>query len=129
MSWLILVLAGLLEIVWALDLAYTHGFTRPLPSVLTVAALIGSIWLLAIATKTLPIGTAYAVWVGIGAIGGMVLLGEPATATRLIFLALLITSIIGLELTTPTTHEAHEPQSPDTQAHASSASETAAPRR
>lgn len=103
MSWFVLVLAGLLEIIWALGLKYTQGFTRPLPSVLTVAALIGSIWLLATATKTLPLGTAYAVWVGIGVLGttlgGMWLLGEPASTGRLLLLALLIVSIAGLKLT------------------------------
>lgn len=103
MSWFVLVLAGLLEIVWALGLRFTQGFTRPLPSALTLAALVGSIWLLALATKTLPLGTAYAVWVGIGVLGttlgGMWLLGEPATPSRLLLLALLVASIAGLKLT------------------------------
>lgn len=103
MSWIILIAAGLLEIVWALGLKYTYGFTRPLPSALTIAAIVGSMWLLATATKTLPIGTAYAVWVGIGvvgtALGGIVLMGEPASAPRLTLLALLVFSIIGLKMT------------------------------
>jgi quaternary ammonium compound-resistance protein SugE len=103
MSWFILIAAGLLEIVWALGLKYTHGFTRPLPSALTIAAIAGSMWLLATAAKTLPIGTAYAVWVGIGAVGtalgGIVLMGEPASVGRLTLLALLVLAIIGLKIT------------------------------
>lgn len=103
MSWLLLVVAGLLEIVWALGLKYTHGFTRPLPSALTIAAIVASLWLLGHAAKTLPIGTAYAVWVGIGAVGtalgGMLMLGEPVSATRLSLLALLVVSLVGLKLT------------------------------
>lgn len=105
MPWLVLVVAGCLEVVWALGLKYTHGFTRPLPSVLTVIAIIGSMWLLGVATKTLPIGTAYAVWVGIGAvgtaIGGMVLLGEPVSLVRIGLLAMLVGAILGLKLTAP----------------------------
>lgn len=105
MSWFVLILAGLLEIVWALGLERTHGFTRPLPSLITVAALAGSIWLLAIATRTLPLGTAYAVWVGIGVLGttlgGMLLLGEPASLIRLLLLGLLLAAIVGLKLTAP----------------------------
>ena len=103
MSWLLLVVAGLLEIFWALGLKYTHGFTRPLPSALTIAAIVASLWLLGHAARTLPIGTAYAVWVGIGAVGtalgGMLMLGEPVSATRLSLLALLVASIVGLKLT------------------------------
>jgi quaternary ammonium compound-resistance protein SugE len=105
MSWFVLILAGLLEIVWALGLAFTRGFTRPLPSLITVAALASSIWLLALATRTLPLGTAYAVWVGIGVLGttlgGMLLLGEPASLGRLLLLGLLIVAIVGLKLTAP----------------------------
>ncbi|AUX45642.1 ligand-binding protein SH3 [Sorangium cellulosum] len=105
MSWLILVLAGLLEVCWAVGLKYTQGFTRPLPSALTIAAIIASVYLLAIAARTLPIGTAYAVWTGIGATGaaiaGVLFFDEPATAARLGFLGLLIVSLLGLKLTSP----------------------------
>jgi len=103
MSWFFLVVAGLLEIAWAIGLKYTHGFTRPWPSALTIAAIVASLWLLGHAAKTLPIGTAYAVWVGIGAVGtalgGMLLLGEPVSASRLSLLGVLLASIIGLKLT------------------------------
>ena len=106
MSWILLTVAGLLEIVWAIGLKYTHGFTRVVPSVLTAAAAIVSMWLLGVAAKDLPIGTAYAVWVGIGAvgtaIGGMALLGEPASPVRIALLAILVMSIIGLKATAPT---------------------------
>ena len=102
-SWLSLVLAGLLEVVWSLGLKYTHGFTRPLPSLITGSAIVGSMLLLARAARTLPIGTAYAVWVGIGvvgaALGGVVLFHEPATPLRVAFLVLLVASIVGLEAT------------------------------
>lgn len=105
MSWVYLILAGLLEVVWAIGLKYTAGFTKLVPSVVTIVALIGSMLLLATAARTLPIGTAYAVWVGIGALGasilGMVLFGEPATAARIGFLGLLLVAIVGLKLTTP----------------------------
>lgn len=103
MSWLLLVLAGLLEIGWAIGLKYTEGFTRPVPSLLTGAAIVASMGLLGLAARTLPIGTAYAVWVGIGALGasllGIILFGEPATPGRLLFLTLLFVSVIGLKLT------------------------------
>ena len=103
MSWVILVLAGFLEIGWAVGLKYTQGFTRPVPSVLTVVTLFTSVGLLSIAARTLPIGTAYAVWVGIGAMGaavlGIVLFDEPVTAPRLFFLALLLIAIAGLKVT------------------------------
>ena len=106
MPWLILVVAGLLEIVWSLGLKYTAGFTRPVPSIITGAAIVGSMVLLARATATLPIGTAYAVWVGIGvvgaAIGGVVLFGEAVTLPRIGFLLLLVISIVGLKLTAAT---------------------------
>lgn len=101
--WLILVVAGLLEVVWAIGLRYTEGFSRPLPSALTIVAIVGSMWLLAVAARSLPIGTAYAVWVGIGATGaailGMVLFHEPVTFGRVAFLLLLVVSIVGLKLT------------------------------
>ncbi|HQL47263.1 MAG TPA: quaternary ammonium compound efflux SMR transporter SugE [Holophaga sp.] len=102
-SWILLVIAGLLETGWAIGLKYTEGFTRPVPSVLTGLAIVASMLLLGIAARDLPIGTAYAVWVGIGAFGavvlGIVLFGEPATAARLGFLGLLVISILGLKLT------------------------------
>lgn len=102
MSWLILVLAGLFEIAWAIGLKYTEGFTRLWPTVGTVAAMAISVTLLGIAMRELPVGTAYAVWVGIGAVGtvilGIVLLGDAASPGRLISLALIIAGIIGLKL-------------------------------
>lgn len=105
MAWTLLFLAGLLEVAWALGLKYTDGFTRPGPSVLVVVTFAASMILLGIAARSLPIGTAYAVWVGIGAlgaaVGGIVLFGEPATGLRLGFLGLLIVAIAGLRLTTP----------------------------
>lgn len=104
MAWLYLIVAGLLETGWAIGLKYTHGFTRPVPSVLTALAMGASMYLLALAAKTLPIGTAYAVWVGIGAVGavilGIALFGESRDAARLFFVALLVISLIGLKLTT-----------------------------
>jgi quaternary ammonium compound-resistance protein SugE len=106
MSWVFLFIAGLLEVCWAIGLKYTAGFTRLIPSILTIAAITGSMYLLARATETIPIGTAYAVWVGIGAAGaailGMILFREPASSGKLIFLFLLIVSIIGIKLTSET---------------------------
>lgn len=105
MNWLILVTAGLFEIGWAIGLKYTEGFTRLWPTVGTVIAMIISLGLLGIAMKSLPVGTAYAVWVGVGAIGtailGIVLLGESANTARLLSLALILAGIIGLKLATP----------------------------
>ncbi len=105
MSWLILVLAGLFEIGWAIGLKYTDGFTRLWPTIGTALAMAISLGLLGIAMKTLPVGTAYAVWVGVGAVGtamlGIVLLGEPANAGRLLSLALILAGIIGLKMATP----------------------------
>ena len=105
MAWIILVSAGLFEIGWAVGLKYSEGFTRPLASILTVIAMGFSIWLLAIALKQLPLGTAYSVWVGVGAIGtvvlGIVLFDEPASTLRLASIALIIAGIIGLKLATP----------------------------
>ena len=102
MAWAILFTAGLLEIGWAIGLKYTEGFSRLAPSVLTLAAMAGSVILLGIALKTLPIGTAYAVWTGIGAVGtaalGIILLGEPATAMRLASIGLIVAGIAGLKL-------------------------------
>ncbi len=103
MAWFVLVVAGLLEVVWSLGLKYTEGFTRPVPSVVTALALVASMLLLSHAARTLPIGTAYAAWVGIGAlgaaIGGAVLFGEPVTLARAGFLVLLVIGIVGASLT------------------------------
>ncbi|MES2626828.1 MAG: quaternary ammonium compound efflux SMR transporter SugE [Pseudomonadota bacterium] len=105
MNWTILVLAGLFEIGWAIGLKYTDGFTRLWPTVGTALAMLISLGLLGIAMKSLPVGTAYAVWVGVGAVGtailGMVLLGEPASSGRLVSLGLIIAGIIGLKLASP----------------------------
>jgi quaternary ammonium compound-resistance protein SugE len=105
MAWYILVVAGLFEIGWAIGLKYTDGFTRPLPVVLTIGALVISMVLLGLAVRELPIGTAYAVWTGIGAVGtailGIVLLNEPVTALRLICMALIVAGIVGLKFATP----------------------------
>lgn len=103
MAWILLIVAGVLEAGWAIGLKYTQGFTKLVPSVLTIAGIIVSMYLLSVAARTLPIGTAYAVWVGIGTFGaivlGMVFLGEPVSAARIFFLALLLISIIGLKFT------------------------------
>jgi quaternary ammonium compound-resistance protein SugE len=102
MAWMMLVFAGLLEIGWAIGLKYTDGFTRWLPSTLTIVAMAGSMWLLALALRSIPIGTAYAVWTGIGAAGtallGIVLFAEPATALRLASIGLIVAGIAGLKL-------------------------------
>jgi quaternary ammonium compound-resistance protein SugE len=104
MPWLVLFVAGLCEVGWAVGLKYTEGFTRPLPTVLVGASLAASMALLAWAVKTLPIGSAYAVWTGIGAVGaailGVVLFKEPVTAPRLLCLGLIVAGILGLRLTT-----------------------------
>jgi quaternary ammonium compound-resistance protein SugE len=104
MAWLLLIVAGVLEVGWAIGLKYTEGFTRLWPSVFTIVAMTLSVVLLGIAMRSLPVGTSYAVWVGIGAVGtallGMVLFAEPATAGRLISLALIIAGIVGLKLAT-----------------------------
>jgi quaternary ammonium compound-resistance protein SugE len=101
-AWLLIVVAGVLETVWALGLKYSDGFTKLWPSVLTIVAMIGSFWLLALAMKSLPVGTAYAVWVGIGVMGtvifGVVLLGEPVNAMRIVGILLLLAGIIALKL-------------------------------
>lgn len=103
MPWFLLVIAGLLEAGWAIGLKLSAGFTKLVPSVLTIAAIVTSMYLLALAARALPIGTAYAVWVGIGTCGavvlGIVFLGEPLNAGRLFFLVLLLLSIVGLKLT------------------------------
>jgi quaternary ammonium compound-resistance protein SugE len=103
MSWLFLFLAGLFEIGWAIGLKYTDGFSRPLPTALTIISMIVSLGLLGIALKALPVGTAYAVWTGVGTVGtallGIWLLGEPATALRLACIGLIVAGIAGLKLT------------------------------
>jgi len=102
MPWVVLTVAGLFEIGWAVGLKYSDGFSKPLPSVLTVVAMAFSIWLLAVAMKTIPVGTAYAVWTGIGAVGvavlGMLLFGESREFLRVACLFLIIAGIIGLKL-------------------------------
>lgn len=101
MHWTLLFIAAALEVVWAVGLKSTHGFTRLWPSIYVIAAMAVSMWLLALAARGLPIGTAYAVWTGIGAVGtaifGMVLLNEPASATRLLCIALIIGGVVGLK--------------------------------
>lgn len=105
MAWFILILAGLFETGWAIGLKYTDGFTRLWPTIWTIVAMIISLWLLGIAVNKLPVGTAYSVWVGVGAVGtvvlGIALLGEPANPARLISVGLIIAGIIGLKLATP----------------------------
>ncbi len=103
MAWILLLVAGLLEVGWAIGLKYSQGFSRPGPSIATLLAMIASMWLLALAARELPIGTAYAVWTGIGAVGaailGMVLFHEPRDATRLACVGLIVLGIIGLKWT------------------------------
>ncbi len=103
MSWAILFVAGLFEVGWAVGLKYADGFTRLWPTILTVVAMLISLWLLGIAMRSLPVGTAYGIWVGIGAVGtvllGIVLFGEPVSAGRLVSVAALIVGIVGLKLT------------------------------
>ncbi|MFE3739319.1 DMT family transporter [Streptomyces sp. NPDC059096] len=103
MAWVLLVVAGLVEVAWSIGMKYTEGFTRLWPSVFTGAGIVVSMVLLAQAAKTLPIGTAYGVWVGIGAAGaavlGMVVLGEPASAARIFFVVLLVVAVVGLKAT------------------------------
>jgi quaternary ammonium compound-resistance protein SugE len=102
MAWLYLLIAGLLEVCWAIGLKYTDGFTRLIPSVLTITSMVASILFLGLALKTLPVGTAYAIWTGIGAVGvailGIILFAEPANALRLGSIGLIISGIVGLKL-------------------------------
>lgn len=102
MNWLILVLAGLFEVVWAVGLKYTEGFTRALPSIVTIVAMAVSVLLLSHAMRSLPLGTAYAIWVGIGAVGatlaGIILFNEPVNALKLVSLGLVVCGIAGLKL-------------------------------
>lgn len=102
MAWVYLAAAGLLEIVWAIGLKYTDGFTRLTPSVITIGAMVASVALLGIALRDLPVGTGYAVWTGIGTVGtailGMIVFNEPATAFRLASIGLIVAGIVGLKL-------------------------------
>lgn len=102
MAWSMLFVAGLLEVGWAIGLKYTDGFTRLVPSVLTIVSMIASVALLGLALKTLPVGTAYAVWTGIGTVGtailGIWLLGDPATTLRLVCIGLIVAGIVGLKV-------------------------------
>lgn len=103
MAWLLLALAGILEMGWAIGLKYTDGLSRPMPTALTAISMIASVILLGLAVRTLPVGTAYAVWTGIGTVGtvllGVWLFGEPATLARLSCIALIVAGIAGLKLT------------------------------
>ncbi|MEQ8964283.1 MAG: quaternary ammonium compound efflux SMR transporter SugE [Azospirillaceae bacterium] len=105
MAWVVLVVAGLFEVGWAVGLKYTQGFTRLWPTLGTVVAMVASFWLLALALRTLPLGTAYAVWTGIGTVGtailGMVLFSESTDVLRILCIALIVTGIVGLKLVTP----------------------------
>ncbi len=105
MPWLWLIVAGILEVAWAVGLKYADGFTRFWPSVVTVLLMLASFWCLAQAVRGLPLGTSYAIWTGIGAVGtailGMILFREPATATRVACMALIVGGIVGLKLATP----------------------------
>jgi quaternary ammonium compound-resistance protein SugE len=104
MPWILLVIAGLMEVGWAAGLKASEGFTRPIPTAITVGLMVASMWLLGLAARTLPIGTAYAVWTGIGAVGaaivGILFLHEPASLARVGCLALIVAGIVGLKLTT-----------------------------
>ncbi len=103
MAWVYLIIAGIFEVVWAMGLKYSHGFTKLYPSVITLGGMIISFYLLSLATKSRPIGTAYAIWTGIGALGavllGIFLFNEPVNILRIIFLCLLLVGILGLKLT------------------------------
>lgn len=105
MAWIALFFAGLFEIGWAVGLKYTEGFTRLAPSALTIAAMVASLWLLALALKSLPLGTSYAVWTGIGTVGtavlGIVLFGESTDPLRLLCIGLIVIGIAGLKVVTP----------------------------
>ena len=105
MAWVWLTVAGLLEIVWAVGLKYTDGFTRLVPSAVTLVAMVASVYCLAVAVRTIPIGTGYAVWTGIGAVGvailGMVLFGEPRQLLRIACIALIVVGIVGLKMVSP----------------------------
>ncbi len=103
MAWVYLLIAGVLEVVWAMGLKYSHGFTKLYPSLITICGMVISFYLLSLATKSLPIGTAYAIWTGIGALGavllGIFLFNEPVNILRIAFLFLILVGILGLKLT------------------------------
>lgn len=103
MAWLYLVIAGVFEVVWAISLKFSNGFTRLVPSSVTIAGMIVSFYFLALATKTLPIGTAYAAWTGIGAVGAIIIgtlfLDEPISLTRIMFMILILIGVLGLKFT------------------------------
>lgn len=105
MSWIYIFIAGLFEVVWAIGLKYANGFTKLLPSIVTIAAMAASFLFLSAAVRTIPIGTAYAVWTGIGAVGtaimGIILFEESTEILRIIFILLIIIGIVGVKLTTP----------------------------
>lgn len=105
MNWLSLLFAGIFEVVWAIGLKYTEGFTKLVPSLITIAAMIMSFWFLSYSLKTLPLGTSYAIWTGIGTIGtvifGVILLGEAASASKLFFILLILIGIGGLKIISP----------------------------
>jgi quaternary ammonium compound-resistance protein SugE len=104
-AWALLLAAGICEIGWAVGLKYTNGFTRPLPTTLVLGAMVASVWLLAIALRTIPVGTGYAVWTGVGAVGtailGMFLFDESREVARLVCIGLIVAGIVGLKLVTP----------------------------
>lgn len=103
MAWIFLIIAGIFEVVWAMALKYSHGFTKLIPSLITLGGMVISFYLLSLATKTLPIGTAYAIWTGIGALGavllGIFLFNEPVNILRIVFLCLILIGILGLKFT------------------------------
>jgi quaternary ammonium compound-resistance protein SugE len=105
MAWVILFFAGVLEVGWAVGLKYTEGFTRPLPTIVTIVSMAASLGLLGLALRTLPLGTAYAIWTGIGTVGtvivGMLVLGESTAVLRLVCVGLIVSGIVGLKLLTP----------------------------
>ncbi|MDG4717962.1 MULTISPECIES: quaternary ammonium compound efflux SMR transporter SugE [Thalassospira] len=105
MAWIALIIAGVLEVCWASGLKYSEGFTKPIPTVFTIVTMMGSFWLLALAMRTIPLGTAYAIWTGIGAVGavifGIVMLGEAASIGRLIAICMILGGIILLKLFSP----------------------------
>jgi quaternary ammonium compound-resistance protein SugE len=103
MEWIFLTVAGLLEVGWAIGLKYTHGFTKPVPTAITLVLMVASVFFLALAVQKIPIGTAYAIWTCIGAVGtvvlGMILFGESAATARLVFIAIVLLGIVGLKVT------------------------------
>jgi quaternary ammonium compound-resistance protein SugE len=105
MAWALLLVAGLCEVGWAVGLKYTDGFTKPVPTTLVIVAMVASVWMLAIALRTIPVGTGYAVWTGVGAVGtailGMALFNESREVARLVCIGLIVAGIVGLKIVTP----------------------------